>query len=153
MTRRHSGGGRQSLFTQQQELAIVEMVRANNAIRLHQLWEQILADRQVFININRVGITMIRCILVKHKITLKQLYKFPFERNCIRVKGLQQEYVQVSVAVLYIYNTVFMYSITLIAEYVPLYQYHIETCREGHRYLYVCVLGWGCVGGSVCVVL
>ncbi len=51
MTRRSSRGGRQRLFTQQQELAIVEMVRANNAIHLHQLRHQILADRQVFFNI------------------------------------------------------------------------------------------------------
>ncbi len=43
-----SGGGRQRLFTQQQELAVVDLVRADNAIRLHQLRQKILADRQVF---------------------------------------------------------------------------------------------------------
>lgn len=106
MARRPSGAGRQCLFTRQQELAIVELVRANNAIRLRQLRQQILADRQVFININRVSITTIRRILVKHNMTMKQLYRVPFERNSIRVKGLRQEYVQVSVTVLYIYNTV-----------------------------------------------
>ncbi|KAI7794739.1 hypothetical protein IRJ41_025968 [Triplophysa rosa] len=73
LIRRPSGGGRQRLFTQKQELAIVEIVRANNAICLHQLQQQILADRQVFININRVGITMIRRVLVKHKITMKHI--------------------------------------------------------------------------------
>ncbi len=51
MTRRPSGGGRQRLFTQQQELAVVDLVRADNAIRLHQLRQKILADRQVFNNI------------------------------------------------------------------------------------------------------
>ncbi|XP_042589367.1 uncharacterized protein LOC122138810 [Cyprinus carpio] len=94
MTRRPSGIGRQRLFTQQQELNILEMVRANNAICLQQLQEQILSDRKVFININRVGITTIRRVLLQLKITLKQLYKVPFERNCIRVKGLRQEYIQ-----------------------------------------------------------
>ena len=48
MTRRPSGVGRQRLFTQQQELAIVDLVRANNAIRLNKLQQQILADRDVF---------------------------------------------------------------------------------------------------------
>ena len=103
MTRRPSGGGRQRLFTQQQELAIVDLVRAN---RLNQLQQQILADREVFNNIERVSSFTIRSILVKHQITMKQLYRVPFERNSVRVKGLQREYVQVSVTVLYIYNTV-----------------------------------------------
>ncbi|XP_059913862.1 C-C chemokine receptor type 4-like isoform X7 [Gadus macrocephalus] len=48
MTRRPSGGVRQRRFTQQQELSIVDLVRANNAIRLNQLQQQILADREVF---------------------------------------------------------------------------------------------------------
>ncbi len=69
MTRRPSGGGRQRLFTQQQELAVVDLVRADNAIRLHQLRQKILADRQVFNNINHVSITTIRRILGKHSIT------------------------------------------------------------------------------------
>ncbi|KAJ8361309.1 hypothetical protein SKAU_G00178340 [Synaphobranchus kaupii] len=85
MTRRPSGGGRQRLSTQQQELAVVDLVRADNAIRLHQLRQQILADRQVFNNINHVSITTIRRILVKHNITMKQLYRVPFERNSVRV--------------------------------------------------------------------
>ncbi|KAL4003969.1 receptor-type tyrosine-protein phosphatase U [Sarotherodon galilaeus] len=94
MTRRPSGGGRQRLFTQQQELAVVDLVRADNAIRLHQLRKTILADRQVFNNINHVSITTIRRILGKHSITMKQLYRVPFERNSDRVKGLPAEYVR-----------------------------------------------------------
>ncbi|RXN28936.1 insertion element IS630 putative 39 kDa -like protein [Labeo rohita] len=93
MTRRPSGGGRQRLFAQQQELAVVDLVRADNAIRLHQLRQKILADRQVFNNINHVSITTIRRILGKHSITMKQLYRVPFERNSDRVKGLRAEYV------------------------------------------------------------
>ncbi|CAM4514030.1 unnamed protein product [Leuciscus chuanchicus] len=88
MTRRPSGGERQRLFTQQQELAVVDLVRADNAIRLHQLRQKILADRQVFNNINHVSIITIRRILGKHNITMKQLYRVPFERNSVRVKGL-----------------------------------------------------------------
>ncbi len=110
MTRRPSGGGRQRLFTQQQELAVVDLVRADNAIRLHQLRQKILADRQVFNNINHVSITTIRRILGKHSINMKQLYRVPFERNSDRVKGLRAEYVRVSVTVLYIYNTVLVKS-------------------------------------------
>ncbi|XP_051779521.1 F-box only protein 44-like [Erpetoichthys calabaricus] len=94
MTRRPTGGGRPRLFTQQQELAIVNLVRANNAIRLHQLQQQILEDTQVFNNINRVSITTIRRILVKHNMTMKQLYRVQFERNSVGVKGLRHEYVQ-----------------------------------------------------------
>ncbi|XP_077089770.1 uncharacterized protein LOC143741212 [Siphateles boraxobius] len=94
MTRRPSGGRRQRLFTQQQELAVVDLVRAGNAIRLHQLRQKILADRQVFNNINHVSITTIRHILGKHNITMKQFYRVPFERNSVRVKGLRAEYVR-----------------------------------------------------------
>ncbi|KAL2085754.1 hypothetical protein ACEWY4_019074 [Coilia grayii] len=96
MARRPTGGGCQCLFTQQQELAIVNLVRANNAIRLHQLREQILADRQVFHNIIQVSITTIRRILVKHNMTMKQLYRVPFERNNVRGKELRHDYVQVN---------------------------------------------------------
>lgn len=110
MTRRPSQGGRQRLFTQQQELAVVDLVRADNAIRLHQLREKILADREVFNNIDRVSITTIRRILGKHNITMKQVYRVPFQRNSVRVKGRRREYVRVSVTVHYIYNTVLMKS-------------------------------------------
>ncbi|XP_030219435.1 C-C chemokine receptor type 5-like isoform X2 [Gadus morhua] len=94
MTRRPSGGGRLRLFTQQQELSIVDLVRANSAIRLNQLQQQILADREVFKSKERVSISTIRRILVKHQTTIKQLYRVPFQRNSVRVKGLRREYVQ-----------------------------------------------------------
>ncbi|XP_042068826.1 uncharacterized protein LOC121812005 [Haplochromis burtoni] len=94
MTRRPSEAGRQRLFTQQQELTVVGLVRADNAIRLHQLRKQILADRRVFNNINHVSITTIRRILEQHSITMKQLYRVPFERTSDGVKGLRAEYVR-----------------------------------------------------------
>lgn len=109
MARRTSGTGRHRLFSQEQERAIVEMVLANNAIRLRELQQQILTDRQVFGNINHVSITTLRRILVKHNITMKQIYRVPFERNSIRVKALRNEYVQVRDTVLYC--TILYYSI------------------------------------------
>ena len=141
MTRRPSGGGRQRLFTQQQELAIV---RADNAIRFHQLQQKILADRQVFNNINHVSIITIRRILGKHNITMKQLYRVPFERNSVRVKGLRREYVQVSVTVLYIYNTVLVKSSSS-------WMCTISVPHGSIRRATQVPVWWG--GGSVCVAL
>ena len=141
MTGRPSGGGRQRLFTQQQELAIV---RADNAIRFHQLQQKILADRQVFNNINHVSIITIRRILGKHNITMKQLYRVPFERNSVRVKGLRREYVQVSVTVLYIYNTVLVKSSSS-------WMCTISVPHGSIRRATQVPVWWG--GGSVCVAL
>lgn len=95
-------GGRERLFTQEQELAIVQMVQENNAIRLRELQQRIIADRMVFNNINRVSISTISRILQKHNFRMKQLYRVPFERNSVRVKDLRHDYVQVCVTLLYI---------------------------------------------------
>ncbi|KAL1254530.1 hypothetical protein QQF64_016759 [Cirrhinus molitorella] len=87
-------GGRQRLFSEQQELAIIEMVRENNAIRLRDLQQRIIADGNVFNNINRVSISTLSRILHKHNFRMKQLYRVPFERNSVRVKDLRRDYVQ-----------------------------------------------------------
>ncbi len=102
MVGRPPQGGRERLFTQQQELAIIEMVRENNAIRLRELQQRIIANRNVFNNINRISISTLSCILQKHNFRMKQLYRVPFERNSIRVKDLHHDYVQVCVTLLYI---------------------------------------------------
>lgn len=102
MVRRPAQGGRKRLFTEQQELAIIEMVRENNAIRLRELQERIIADRNVFSNINRVSTSTLSRILRKHNFRMKQLYRVPFERNSVRVKDLRHDYVQVCVTLLYI---------------------------------------------------
>ncbi|KAF0043702.1 hypothetical protein F2P81_005039 [Scophthalmus maximus] len=65
--------GRERLFTQQQELAIIEMVRENNAIRLRELQQRIIANRNVFNNINRVSISTLSRTLQKHNFRMKQL--------------------------------------------------------------------------------
>lgn len=102
MVGRPPQGGRERLFTQQQELAIIEMVRENNAIRLRELQQRIIANRNVFSNINRVSISTLSRILQKHNFRMKQLYRVPFERNSVRVKDLRHDYVQVCVTLLYI---------------------------------------------------
>ena len=56
-SRRPPVGGRQCLFTHDQELAVVNLVLANNTIRLHQLREQIMADHTTFHSINRVSMS------------------------------------------------------------------------------------------------
>ena len=109
-TRRPYGGGRRRLFTREQELAIVNVVLANNTIRLHQLQEQITTDNATFHNITRVSVSTLCRILRKHAVTMKHLYRVPFERNSIRVKYIRYEYVQVSFTVLYcnkMYSCVF----------------------------------------------
>ncbi|KAI5100952.1 hypothetical protein C0J45_9938 [Silurus meridionalis] len=87
-------GGRECLFTQEQELAIVQMVQENIAIRLRELQQRIIADRMIFNNINRVSISTLSRILQKHNFRMKQLYRVPFERNSVRVKDLCHDYVQ-----------------------------------------------------------
>ncbi|XP_063059114.1 uncharacterized protein LOC134452585 [Engraulis encrasicolus] len=97
MTRRPSRGGRQRLFSPQQETEVVNIVRANNAIRLHQIRHKILADQGTFHNVNQVSVSTIQRILVKHYVSMKQLYRVPFERNEDRVKELRHAYVQVNI--------------------------------------------------------
>ena len=90
----HSGGkGRK--FTLPQENAIVQMVIANNSIRLREICANIIADIGVFANIENVGTTTIARVLKKHQIRMKQLYTVPFERNSERIKELRYQYVQV----------------------------------------------------------
>ena len=70
-------GGRGKLLNNDQELAIVEMVVANNAIKLHEIKTRIVEDHEIFHN-----------TLSKHRVWMKQLYTVPFERNSERVKEL-----------------------------------------------------------------
>ncbi|XP_058622348.1 uncharacterized protein LOC131533897 isoform X2 [Onychostoma macrolepis] len=94
MVGRPPQGGRKRLFTQQHELAIIEMVRENNAIQLRELQQRIIANRNIFNNINRISISTLSRILQKHTFRMKQLYRVPFERNSVRVKDLRHDYVQ-----------------------------------------------------------
>lgn len=69
------------MFTDVQETAIINMVLANNAIRIREIREHILNNDTIFNNINAVSLSTIQRILQRHRVTMKQLYKVPFERN------------------------------------------------------------------------
>lgn len=88
-------GGRGRIFSDVQEIAIVDMVIGNNAIKLWEIWDRVLADNITFGNVNTVSSTTIAGVQEKHKIRMKQLYTVPFERNCEHVKELRYQYVQV----------------------------------------------------------
>ena len=94
MQRLPPSGGRGKLLNHQQELAIVDMVVANNAIKLHEIQSRILEDQEIFHNINSISLATITRVLSKHRVRMKQLYTVPFERNSERVKVLRQQYVQ-----------------------------------------------------------
>ncbi|KAK0131121.1 hypothetical protein N1851_034196 [Merluccius polli] len=85
--------GRGKLLNDQQEQDICNMVMANNAITLRQIRTAIIEDNAIFQNVNSISISTINWILNKHQMTMKQLYRVPFERNSDRVKELQYQYV------------------------------------------------------------
>lgn len=95
MQRLPPSGGRGKLLSNDQELAIVEMVVANNEIKLHEIQTRIVADHEIFDNIGSISLTTITRTLSKHRVRMKQLYTVPFERNSERVKELRRQYVQV----------------------------------------------------------
>ena len=82
-------GGRGKLLNNDQELAIVEMVVANNAIKLSEIQAQIVEDHEIFNNIENISLTTIMWTLSKHRVRMKQLYTVPFERNSEGVKELR----------------------------------------------------------------
>ncbi|XP_032363963.1 uncharacterized protein LOC116677839, partial [Etheostoma spectabile] len=94
MQRLPPSGGRGKLLNNDQELAIVEMVVANNAIKLHEIQARIVEDHEIFDNIDSISLTTITRTLSKHRVRMKQLYAVPFERNSERVKELRRQYVQ-----------------------------------------------------------
>ncbi|XP_026098430.1 uncharacterized protein LOC113069519 [Carassius auratus] len=87
-------GGRGRLFTPQQEEAICTMVRANNAMRLREIQRTIIEDNDVFENIRTVSISTIDRVLHRNQMSMKQLYRVPFQRNEDRVKEIRYQYVQ-----------------------------------------------------------
>ncbi|KAK0136832.1 hypothetical protein N1851_027005 [Merluccius polli] len=91
--RLNHGGGRGRLFTGEQETAIVNLVLANNEIRLREIQSHIIQNNTTFNNIQQVGPSTLARILKQNHIRLKQLYKVPFERNSQRNKDLRRAYV------------------------------------------------------------
>ncbi|KAI7810267.1 hypothetical protein IRJ41_023891, partial [Triplophysa rosa] len=78
-----------------QETAIADMVIRNNAIKLTEIRDSVLADNITFANIHSISITTISRVLKKHQVRMKQLYTVPFERNSDQVKQLRNHNVQI----------------------------------------------------------
>ncbi|KAJ8380233.1 hypothetical protein SKAU_G00010110 [Synaphobranchus kaupii] len=89
-------GGRGRAFTPEQQMAIVDMVRANHAIRLREIQSAVIEDNGIFHNIGSVSLSTIDRVLNKNEMSMKQLYRVPFERNSESVKELRYQYVQLS---------------------------------------------------------
>ncbi|KAI7796246.1 hypothetical protein IRJ41_019955, partial [Triplophysa rosa] len=87
-------GSRGKLLNEEQELAIVNMVIADNEMKLKDIQSRVVEDNLVFENIAAISITSISRTLAKHRVQMKQLYKVPFERNSERIKELRRQYVQ-----------------------------------------------------------
>ncbi|KAF5894113.1 uncharacterized protein DAT39_016172, partial [Clarias magur] len=90
--RRQPGGGRPRVLTDQQQLAVVEMVRARNDIRLSEINQ---ANENS--NVPSVSLPTIARLLKKHQVSVKQIYSVPFERSNVRSEYIQQlrsEYIQ-----------------------------------------------------------
>ncbi len=104
-------GGRGKLLSEQQEREICNMVVANNAITLRQIRDAVLQDNAIFQNVNSISISTIDRTLKKHQMTMKQLYRVPFERNSDRVKELRYQYVQVS-KLLAVYHNLFTVTVS-----------------------------------------
>ena len=83
------------MFSAEQEAAIVNMVVANNALRLREIREAVIADQAMFRNINTVSVTTIDRILRRNHVAMKQLYTVPFQRNSDVVKEARCQYVEV----------------------------------------------------------
>lgn len=86
------------MFTQQQELLIVDMVRQHNAIRLREIQQRVVEDNVNFEPINSVSLSTIARVLHRNRVRMKRVYRVPFERNSERVKDLRYQYVQVGLA-------------------------------------------------------
>ncbi|KAJ8332376.1 hypothetical protein SKAU_G00425490 [Synaphobranchus kaupii] len=87
-------GGRGLTFTAEQETAIVNMVLANNVIRLREIQNRVIEDNIIFPNIHTVSLSTIDRVLKRNHVRMKQVYQVPFERNSDRVKELRYQYVQ-----------------------------------------------------------
>ena len=90
---RERQGGRGPIFTQEQD--IINMVLANNAIRLRELQANIIGDHAIFNDVHRVSQSTLARIRKIHQVQMKQFYRVPFERRSQRVKRLRHEYVEV----------------------------------------------------------
>lgn len=56
------------MYTEAQEVAIINMVLVNNAIRLRVIQSHIMRDDTVFGNIRQVALSTLACVLQKHQV-------------------------------------------------------------------------------------
>ena len=75
----------------------MDMVVANNAIRLREIKEAVLADQGTFVNVNSVSVATIGRVVKRNLVATKQLYMIPFQRNRDDVKAARAQYVQVRI--------------------------------------------------------
>ena len=87
--------GRGKILTDQQERAVVNLVRDRNDIRLTEIYQHILDNDDMFNNVEAISLPTIAPMLKRHQVSLKQLYRVPLERDADRMKQLRTEYVQV----------------------------------------------------------
>ena len=74
-------GDRERMLTPKQETRILNMVMANNTIRLHEIQQQVIEYDRTFANINNVSISAISRLLERNKMCMKPIYRVLFERN------------------------------------------------------------------------
>ena len=73
----------------------MDMVVANNAIRLREIKEAVLADQGTFINVNSVSLSTIDRVLKRNLVATVPMV--PFQRNGDNVKAARAQYVQVRI--------------------------------------------------------
>ncbi len=66
---------------QEQEREIINMVLANNVIRLREIQANIISDHAIFNHVHQVSLSTLARILERHQVQTKQLYRVAFERN------------------------------------------------------------------------
>lgn len=71
----------------EQEATVVNMVAADNAIRLRKVRAAVIADQGIFWSINNVSLTTTDRILRRNHMAMKQLYRVPFQKNSDVVCG------------------------------------------------------------------
>lgn len=68
-------GGRGPIFTEEQDREIINMVLANNAIRLREIQANIIGDHAIFNNVLR-SLSTLAYILKRHQGKMKPLYLY-----------------------------------------------------------------------------
>ena len=87
MQRLPPSGGRGKLLSEDQEHAIVDMVIADNGIKLREIQTKIIENNQLFHNVESISLTTIARTLTKYRVRMKQLYTVPFKRNSEKLRN------------------------------------------------------------------